>query len=83
MIGSIGSSFAEAEVIVYGYDPVKEEADNLAPPSDEITSEIARLTSQCLRMHGYSGNMKIHKRFDGRSVMKIKLLLPSLRGSAR
>lgn len=83
MIGSIGSSFAEAEVIVYGYDPVKEEADNLAPPSDEITSEIARLTSQCLRMHGYSGNMKINKRFDGRSVMKIKLLLPSLRGSAR
>lgn len=82
MLGSIGRGFADAEVIVYdriNYDPIEEETDSLAPPSDEI----ARLTSQCLRTRGYSGNIKIRTRFDGRSVMKIKLVIPSARGSTR
>lgn len=82
MLGSIGRSFSDAEVVVYErvvYNPMETDVESLIPPSDEI----ARLTSQCLHTRGYSGNIKIHTRFDGRSVMKIKLVIPSVRGSTR
>ena len=82
MLGAIGKNFADAEVVVYdriNCDPIEADVASLIPPSDEI----ARLTSQCLHTRGYSGNIKIRTRFDGRSVMKIKLVIPSARGSTR
>lgn len=79
MLGSIGKDFSEAEVIVYsrGKNSKKEvcEDKNLIPPTDEIV----RLTSQCLRTHGYSGDIRLHTRIDGKGCLKIKLMIPKSR----
>lgn len=82
MLGSIGRDFANAEVIVYerGEADLSNEVEEcLITPTDEI----ACLASQCLRTKGYSGNIKIHTRLDGRACMKVKLVIPKSRGEKR
>lgn len=81
MLGSIGKNFDDAEVIVYSHSkPVQEDYSDdrrLIPPADEIV----RLTSQCLRTRGYSGNIRLHTRFDGKGCLKIKLVIPKSKRS--
>ena len=79
MLAAIGKSFAEAEIIVYsrGTTPQEDlsEDKGLIPPTDEI----ARLASQCLRLHGYTGDIRFRTRIDGRGCLKIKLVIPKSR----
>ena len=76
MLGSIGKDFAEAEIIVFsrGTAPREDirEDKRLIPPTDEIV----RLTSQCIRTHGYAGDIRLRTRIDGRGCLKIKLVIP-------
>lgn len=79
MLGSIGKDFDEAEIIVFsrGVDPQKDLSgdERLIPPTDEIV----RLTSQCLHTHGYTGNIRLRTRFDGKGCLKIKLVIPKIK----
>lgn len=76
MLGSIGKDFAEAEVIVYSHvGNAREdysEDKRLLPPTDEIV----RLTGQCLRTRGYTGDIRFLTRIDGKGCLKIKLVIP-------
>lgn len=82
MLGSIGKDFAEAEIIIYSRNKaVKEEAlcedQRLIPPTDEIVC----LVSQCLQTRGFSGNMRMGTRIDGKGCLKIKLVIPKNGGA--
>ena len=76
MLGSIGKDFDEAEIIVLSRGVASQEDlsedERLIPPTDEIV----RLTSQCLHTHGYTGNIRLRTRFDGKGCLKIKLVIP-------
>lgn len=83
MLGSVGSSFEDAEVIVYdrgGASPDTETwQERPLPPADEI----AQLASQCFRMRGCLGNMRLYTRLDGKLCMKLKLIVPKVKRGKR
>lgn len=98
MLAATGKSFEDTEVIVYDRKsadtpPVKNAIDNAyndyvstEATSNMGTEEIASITSNCLNKRGFSGKLRIRKRFDNRTVMKIKLVLPRstrIKGSPR
>jgi len=79
MLGSIGNDFAKAEIIVYSHGTSPQEGlskdKRLIPPTDEIV----RLASQCFRIRGYAGEIRLRTRIDGRGCLKIKLVIPKSR----
>ena len=76
MLGSIGKSFEKAEIIVLSRGiPTEGETNDhkrLTPP----TNEIVRLSTRCLRTHGYAGSIRIRSRIDGRACVRIRLVVP-------
>lgn len=76
MLAAVGKDFAEAEIIVLSRGKVPHEGlsedKRLIPPTDEIV----RLSGQCLRTHGYSGDIRYRTRINGKGCLKIKLVIP-------
>lgn len=80
MLGSIGKNFSEAEIIVFSRGTVNQkdlsEDKRLIPPTDEIV----RLAGHCIRTRGYAGNIRVRTRIDGKSCLKIKIVISRRRG---
>ena len=80
MLGGIGKDFSEAEIIVFSRGTAPPEVLSKDERLSHPTDEIVRLTSQCLRICGYAGNIRLRTRIDGRGCLKLKLVIPKGRG---
>lgn len=76
MLGRIGKDFADAEIIVFSRGTASQDDickdERLIPPTDEIVC----LAGQCLRTCGYSGDIRLRSRINGKGYLKIKLIIP-------
>lgn len=82
MLGSIGRTFADAEVIVYNRDEMGV-SEKVVFSQVHPVDEIAKFASQCLRTRGCSGYTRVYTRWDGRACMKLKLIIPKSKGGGK
>lgn len=87
LLGSIGRELVEAEILVYSRSavPRKEpcEAPGEAPCEDSRllppTDGLVQLAGQCLRTRGFSGNVRLRSRLDGKCCLSIQMVIPKNR----
>ena len=77
MLGSIGKGFEDAEVLMFSrcISGSTLSGSILEKPAEEIV----RLAGQCLRTKGYSGRMKYRSRRNGKSYLKLNMVVPKTR----
>lgn len=81
MLGCIGKAFENAEVIVFDRKNfVAEQIESVQPTvTSSSIDEMVRIANTCLRMRGTSGKIKCRTCFNGKTLMKIKLIVPKQR----
>ena len=74
MLGAIGKNFEQAKVILFDRINTEEKMS--------LTDKIVKLTNDCIRLHGLSGNVKSYEGWDGKVRIRINLIVPKdARGS--